>query len=71
MYNWAVVSQGASTSDDIMNTAVILMHVLKVVLMPAEICLRMVLLQNGFQAWEQIHVVAGPVVASDWVVSNH
>ena len=71
MYNWAVVSQGASTSNDIMYTAVILMHVLEVVLMPAEICLRMVLLQNGFQGWKQIQIVAGPVVASDWVVANH
>lgn len=47
MHNGAVVCEGASACDDVMNTAVLPVYVLQIVLMPAKVGLDTVLLQDG------------------------
>ena len=70
MHNWAVVSQRASASVEIVNAAVLLMDILQVMLMPTEVGLHPILLQYGFKGWQHVHVVVGPVVAPDWMMPN-
>lgn len=70
MYNWGIICEGATPGNNIVYTAVLLMQVLQIMFMPTEVGLDAMLLQNGFQRGQQIHVVVRPVIAPDRMVSN-